>query len=110
MMINRIVVLAAFGALVMALVMALVACAASESEYEQTAESEVMEYRSADAPMAAAAPAPVQQQFVTAQPEGFNTIGGSATVNDDAYDLTFFKHYGSTRSSTRRTTTCPRSR
>ena len=45
MMINRIVVLAAFGALVMA----LVACAASESEYEQTAESEVMEYRSADA-------------------------------------------------------------
>ena len=35
------------------------------------------------------APAPVQQQ-----PEGFNTIGGSATVNDAAYDLTFFKHYG----------------
>ena len=26
--------------------------------------------------------------------EGFNTIGGSATVNDDAYDLTFFKNYG----------------
>ena len=24
----------------------------------------------------------------------FNTIGGSATVNDAAYDLTFFKHYG----------------
>ncbi len=27
-------------------------------------------------------------------PEGFNTIGGSATVNDADYDLTFFKHYG----------------
>ena len=26
--------------------------------------------------------------------EGFNSIGGSATVNDKAYDLTFFKHYG----------------
>ena len=25
---------------------------------------------------------------------GFNTIGGSATVNDAAYDLTFFKNYG----------------
>ena len=30
----------------------------------------------------------------TAQEEGFNTIGGSATVNDAAYDLTFFQHYG----------------
>ena len=39
------------------------------------------------------APAPVQGQFVTAQ-EGFNAIGGSATVNDAAYDLTFFKHHG----------------
>ena len=38
-------------------------------------------------------PAPVQGQFVTAQ-EGFNAIGGSATVNDAAYDLTFFKHHG----------------
>ena len=26
--------------------------------------------------------------------EGFNSIGGSATVNDKAYDLTFFKGYG----------------
>ena len=32
--------------------------------------------------------APVQQAVVKAQPEGFNTIGGSATVNDAAYDLT----------------------
>ena len=54
---------------------------------------------STPAPVAAADPAsapgwqsvPVQQQ---AQTEGFNTIGGSATVNDAAYDLTFFKHYG----------------
>ncbi len=37
---------------------------------------------------------PAQQEPVLAQPEGFNAIGGSATVNDAAYDLTFFKHYG----------------
>ena len=29
-----------------------------------------------------------------ARPEGFNAIGGTATVNDAAYDLTFFQHYG----------------
>ena len=38
-------------------------------------------------PQAAAATAVVRE-------EGFNSIGGSATVNDAAYDLTFFKHYG----------------
>ena len=37
------------------------------------------------APSAPAAPIPVQQPLVKAQPEGFNTIGGSATVNDAAY-------------------------
>ena len=45
----------------------------------------------------AAAPAQEQPVFVeteSEQPEGFNTIGGSATVNDAAYDLTFFQHYG----------------
>ena len=30
----------------------------------------------------------------TINEEGFNQIGGSATVNDAAYDLTFFKHHG----------------
>ena len=29
-----------------------------------------------------------------AQPEGFNNLGGTATVNDKPYDLTFFQHYG----------------
>ena len=46
------------------------------------------------AALAPAAPVPVQQAVVKAQPEGFNAIGGSATVNDEAYDLTFFRHYG----------------
>ena len=33
-------------------------------------------------------------QGTALEQEGFNTIGGSATVNDAAYDLTFFRHYG----------------
>ncbi len=43
---------------------------------------------------------PAQQHATTmpastpSQPEGFNNIGGSATVNDKPYDLTFFQHYG----------------
>ena len=28
------------------------------------------------------------------QPEGFNDIGGTATVNGAPYDLVFFQHYG----------------
>ena len=50
-----------------------------------------------DAPKPVATPAPAGQSVPVqrqAQSEGFNTIGGSATVNDAAYDLTFFKHYG----------------
>ena len=42
------------------------------------------------------APAIDPQSQSTAVPmeEGFNSIGGSATVNDEPYDVTFFKHYG----------------
>ena len=50
------------------------------------------------APAAAMAAAPAMQaaqpMSVVTESEGFNTIGGSSTVNDAAYDLTFFKHYG----------------
>ncbi len=46
-------------------------------------------------PTATAAPAQVfQVQQPTPQQPGFNTIGGSGTVNDAAYDLTFFQHHG----------------
>ena len=54
----------------------------------------------APAPAAAyPASAPTQQPAAMAaseppRPEGFNNIGGSATVNDKPYDLTFFQHYG----------------
>ena len=43
------------------------------------------------------APAPAQPAMTASgltRSEGFNNIGGSATVNDKPYDLTFFQHYG----------------
>ena len=53
------------------------------------------------APAAASqAGAPVPQQAAAmpasggSQPEGFNNVGGTATVNDKPYDSTFFQHYG----------------
>ena len=39
-------------------------------------------------------PVPLQGGDVRGQSEGFNAIGGTDTVNDAPYDLTFFKHYG----------------
>ena len=46
----------------------------------------------------ASAPAPAAQPAMAAsepaQPEGFNNVGGTATVNDAPYDLVFFQHYG----------------
>ncbi len=75
-------------------VMVLAACAEGV-DYEPTpatlaAPTTAPAFMPTTAP-AMAQPVPVQQQ---AQTEGFNAIGGSATVNDAAYDLTFFKHYG----------------
>ena len=67
-MINRVSMLMGLAALLVA----LAACSASE-------EPASLERDAAPAPAPAAAPAPVKQQLVTAQPEGFNTIGGSAT-------------------------------
>ena len=43
---------------------------------------------------AAAQPTPAMAASEGPQTEGFNNIGGSATVNDKPYDLTFFQHYG----------------
>ena len=44
-----------------------------------------------NAPGVTAIPVPQSQ---AAADEGFNNIGGSATVNDEPYDATFFRHYG----------------
>ena len=103
--------------LLMVLLLAVMACGGS-AEYEAPAAAPAAQSQPAatsapatayptappvaqSAPAAAsAAPtsAPAQQQAAPAsgqaQPEGFNSIGGSATVNDAPYDLTFFQHYG----------------
>ena len=84
--------------LAMALLLAIVACGQSY-EYEPTELTrEEPDRAPTSAPAAAATSAPQQQAVVvvteSTEAEGFNTIGGSATVNDSAYDLTFFRHYG----------------
>ena len=85
------------------LVFGLLACSGPEGEPglpEEAEEPASIKHSPppvAPTAMVASAAAPVmaaQSQAMMAQPEGFNTIGGSATVNDEAYDLTFFKHYG----------------
>ena len=45
-------------------------------------------------PAAAPQQQPVMPASGSVPTEGFNSIGGSATVNDAAYDLVFFQHYG----------------
>ena len=60
-----------------------IAAAACSSAERYTPES--LQYA------APAAPASASAQSAN---EGFNKIGGTSTVNDDAYDVTFFKHYG----------------
>ena len=103
------ILLKAIVPLAMVLLLAVMACGSSEYPEQPTpaprpqATSAPAMAPEAEATMASAATyapgAPPQQQPVAlatqaAQPEGFNTIGGSATVNDAAYDLTFFQHYG----------------
>ena len=85
--------------LAIALLLTVAAC--GESYYEPT-YAPVTTSAPTAAPVATSAPeaeaAPQEQPVVVAtqgaQSEGFNTIGGSAPVNDAAYDLTFFRHYG----------------
>ncbi len=91
-MISRVTKTIGLAALTVAVAIALAACSAGEPEVP--GETVVVEKEVIKKIEVPAALAPVQQSGVTAQPEGFNTIGGSATVNDEAYDLTFFKRYG----------------
>ena len=83
-----------------AVAIAVAACGAPEDPYEPTRpyREPTQPYRKPTAvPAPTATPAPAQAfqvQQPTPQQPGFNTIGGSGTVNDAAYDLTFFQHYG----------------
>ena len=83
----------------LALLAVLVALAACGGDFGPPPAPATSPSRAAAAPTmapmpqsAAAADAPAATAVM--REEGFNTIGGSATVNDAAYDLTFFKHYG----------------
>ena len=106
------ILIKAIAPLAMVLLLAVLACGGEYSE-STTAPTSVPRPQATAAPAATTAPAatgaagaaapaaeaPEQEQPVvvmteSGQPEGFNTIGGSATVNDAAYDLTFFQHYG----------------
>lgn len=107
-MIDRVfIVIGMIGLVVMAV--ALVACSAEEppapaapqpaAPAPAPAQPAPAQPVSPQQPAAPSAPAPAaalppQAAMVVQQADGFNTIGGSATVNDAAYDLTFFKHYG----------------
>ena len=77
----------------MALLLLAAACGGGgEDSYYPSEDS----YAPATSPSESSTAAPQAQpgQWTLASVEGFNTIGGSATVNDAAYDLTFFKNYG----------------
>ena len=107
--------------LAMVLLLAVMACGGSEEspapaapssapaaqqQAAQTAPTSAPQQAAPAAVAATAAPAaaypasaPAQQQAAMpasepSQPEGFNNVGGSATVNDAPYDQTFFQHYG----------------
>ena len=86
-MISKVIGMIGLAALAVALSVALAACSAEEPTPSAPAAAP------APAAPAPAAPAPAAAPAANTV-EGFNTIGGSATVNDAAYDLTFFKHYG----------------
>ena len=88
--------------LALALLLAVAACG-SEGYYEPTslptAVPDSLPTTAPEVTTASEAAPPAQQQPVVvatqgAEAEGFKAIGGSATVNDSAYDLTFFRHYG----------------
>ncbi len=86
--------------LAIVLLLAVMACGGS-AEYAVPAAPAAQ-----SAPAATSAPAAAYPASAAAQPtaevmasegpqaEGFNNIGGTATVNDAPYDLVFFQHYG----------------
>lgn len=90
-MISKVIGMIGLAALAVALTVALAAC--SEEEPAPPAPAAPAP-PAPTSPQQSAAPAPAAPAPAAAMMEGFNTIGGSATVNDAAYDLTFFKHYG----------------
>ena len=94
--------------LVIVLLLAVMACGGSAEYAEPAAPAAAPQSAPAAQSVPAATTVPVRAAAATAVPqqattmpaspgpqaEGFNNIGGTATVNDKPYDLTFFQHYG----------------
>ncbi|MCY4556292.1 MAG: von Willebrand factor type A domain-containing protein [Chloroflexi bacterium] len=89
--------------LAMALTLVVMACGGSEEAAAPAAPAaapQAAQSAATSVPMpahpasAAAQPTPAMAASGQSQQESFNNIGGSATVNDKPYDLTFFQHYG----------------
>ena len=94
--------------LVMVLLLVVMACGGAESPAPAAPAAPAAQSAPAatSVPAAASAPAAAHPASASAQPtaaamssespqsEGFNNIGGTATVNDAPYDLVFFQHYG----------------
>ena len=88
----------------LALVLLLAVMACGEAVYFEPTQAPIAEPEATavaepaptEAPPADEAPMeePVMVASEPARQEGFNTLGGLAPVNDAAYDLTFFQHYG----------------
>ena len=95
--------LKAIAPLALVLLVAVMAC--GEAGYYEATEAPISEPKATTVPEAEPAvteePAPgepadvaVEEAVMVASEPGFNTLGGLATVNDAANDLTFFQHYG----------------
>ena len=90
----RSILLKAIVPLALLLLLAVMACGAPEDYDEPTGAPEATADPEPAVTEAPAMEEPVMVASEPAQPQGFNSIGGSATVNEAAYDLTFFQHYG----------------
>ena len=89
---RRVLVRVAFAALGLAVLLAVLgACGGDEFIREVPVERVVTQEVVKEVPVEAMVE--VESEAVTEAGQ-FNVIGGSAAVNEAAYDLTFFKHYG----------------
>ena len=68
--------------------------AAQQAPAATSAPAAMSEPATAQTASASAQPTAAAMPAASPQSEGFNNVGGTATVNDAPYDLTFFQHYG----------------
>ncbi len=79
------------AAAIVALAVVLAACSGSEEGFQATTAPEALTRRPTTT---AAGQHLTGAKYYAGPDEGFNAIGGTDTVNDEPYDLTFFDNYG----------------